>query len=120
MAYGIIKQLSSYTLHATESIVYTAPVSKSVEVATFWFHNTGSAVITAQMFFPFTGSTATVGLSGNIQRLSEGFSGSVTLEISPKVPFMLNSVTGSHGEKITMKASNSGSLNVIINGREEV
>lgn len=120
MAYGNIKQLASYTLHATESIVYSAPVSKSVEVATLWFHNTGSAIITAQIFFPFTGSTSTVDLSGNIQRLSEGFSGSATLEISPKVPFVLNSIIGSHGEKITMKASNSGSLNVVIYGREEV
>lgn len=119
MAYGNIKQLSSYTLHATESIVYTAPVSKSVEVSTMWFFNSGSANLAAQMYFPFTGSTATVGLSTTLQRLNETISSSAVLEISPKVPFMLNSVTGSHGEKITMKAANSASINVVIYGREE-
>lgn len=119
MAYSNLKQLTSYTLHATESIVYTAPVSKSVEVCTLWFFNSGSATLGTQVYFPFTGSSATVGLSSNVQRLSENISSSAVLEISPKVPFVLNSVTGSHGEKITMKASNSASINVVIYGREE-
>ena len=120
MAYGDIKQLASLRLHATESIVYSAPTSRSVELLTFWFHNSGSSTVNAQMFFPFVGSTATQGSSSAIQRFNENFTSSLSLEISPKVPFVLNSRSGSHSESITMKASVSESLNVIIYGREEI
>jgi hypothetical protein len=75
------------------------------------------------MWFPFTASVPTASFSASavIQRMSEGFSGSVTLEVSPKVPFILNS-SGStnYADKITMKASQTSSLNVIIFGREEI
>jgi len=107
MAYGNIKQLASQILHATESIVYTA------------LNYTGT-VQSVQMWFPFTASAATGSFSASfaIQRLSEGISGSSVLEIAPKTPFVLNSVTGSHSEKITMKASQTASINVVIYGRE--
>jgi hypothetical protein len=120
MAYGNIKQLASQILHATESIVYTAPTSKSVEVSDIWFFNYTGTVQSVQMWFPFTASAATGSFSASfaIQRLSEGISGSSVLEIAPKTPFVLNSVTGSHSEKITMKASQTASINVVIYGRE--
>jgi hypothetical protein len=120
MAYGDIKQLASLRLHETESIVYSAPTSRSVELLTFWFHNSSSLTVNAQMFFPYTSSTATQGSSSAIQRFNENFTSSLSLEISPKVPFVLNSRSGSHSESITMKASVSESLNVIIYGREQI
>jgi hypothetical protein len=43
------------------------------------------------------------------------------LEMSPKVPFVLNSSGSSaYSDKITMKASQSSSLNVIVYGREQI
>jgi hypothetical protein len=123
MAYSSIKQLASMTLHATESIVYSAPASRSVEIASMWFHNPTAAIVTAQMWFPFTASvpTASFSASNAIQRMSEGFSGSVSLEISPKVPFVLNSSgSGAFADKITMKCSQTSSLNVVIYGREDI
>lgn len=119
MAYGNIKKLASMTLHATESIVYAASASKVTEIATLWIHNraTGSASVTA--WFPFTASQATGSFAGSnsLQRFNETLSGSVTLEISPKVPFILD---GAANEKLTMKTNITGSVNVIIFGREEI
>lgn len=122
MAYSDIKQLASQILHATESIVYTAPTSKSAEIATMWFYNYTNTVQSVQMYFPFTATvpTASFSASFSLQRLSEGISGSSVLEISPKVPFVLNSVTGSHNEKITMKCSQTASINVVLYGREQI
>jgi hypothetical protein len=121
MAYTDIKQLASQILHATESIVYTAPTSKSAEIATMWFYNYTNTVQSVQMYFPFTATvpTASFSASFSLQRLSEGISGSAVLELAPKVPFVLNSVTGSHSEKITMKCSQTASINVVIYGREQ-
>lgn len=121
MAYGNIKQLANYTLHATESIVYSAPVSKSVEIATIWLHNSSTSNVNATMWFPFTATVPTGSFSASaaIQRLNEGISGSATLEISPKVPFVLNSSGTNYVDKITMRGGNSGSINVIIYGRED-
>jgi hypothetical protein len=121
--YTPIKQLASYTLHATESIVYAAPVSKSVEVSSFWFHNPMASVIGATVFFPVSAAqvTGSATSSLSLQRLSESFSGSYTLEIAPKVPFVLNSSgSNTYNDKISMKGSQSSSLNVIIYGREEI
>lgn len=117
--FGNLKQLASVTLHATESIVYTAPTNKIVEVATLWFHNPTAATQTAVVWFPFTASVPTGSFSASaaIQRLSEGLSGSVTLEVSPKVPFIINGTTS---DKITMRATQTSSINVAIYGREEV
>ena len=122
MAYGNIKQLASYTLHATESIVYTAPVSKSVEVASMWLHNRSATTMTVNMWFPYPYTTPTASFSASLDllRLSEGLSGSVSLEIAPKVPFVLNSAAGAFNDKITMKATQSSSVNVTIYGREDV
>jgi hypothetical protein len=121
MAYGNIKQLASYTLHATESIVYSAPISKSVEIATIWLHNSSTSNVSATMWFPFTATipTASFSASAVIQRLNETITGSATLEISPKVPFVLNSSGTNYVDKITMKAGATGSMNVIIYGRED-
>jgi len=121
MAYGNIKQLASYTLHATESIVYSAPISKSVEIATIWLHNSSTSNVSATMWFPFTATipTASFSASAVIQRLNESISGSATLEISPKVPFVLNSSGTNYVDKITMKGGATGSMNVIIYGRED-
>lgn len=119
--FGNIKKLASQVLHATESIVYTAPAAKITEVSTIWFHNRTS-VATPQVvtvWFPFTASAATASFSASadLQRLSEGFSGSATLEISPKIPFIID---GTNSEKITMRCTQTSSVNVIIYGREEV
>jgi hypothetical protein len=121
MAYTDIKQLASQILHATESIVYTAPTSKSVEIGNMWFYNYTGTVQSVQVYFPFTATVPTASFSASfaIQRLSEGISGSAVLELAPKVPFVLNSVTGSHSEKITMKCSQTASINVVIYGREQ-
>lgn len=120
MPYGDIKQLSSQILHATESIVYTAPVSKSVEIGSIWLFNYSSAVATAQMWFPFTATTPTGSFSASFSllRLSEGISGSSALEIAPKVPFVLNSTGTNYNDKITMRATQTSSINVVIYGRE--
>jgi hypothetical protein len=119
MPYGDIKQLASQILHATESIVYTAPVSKSVEIGSIWMFNYSGATATAQMWFPFTATTPTASFSASfaIQRLSEGISSSAALEVAPKIPFVLNSDTN-YSDKITMRATQTGSINVVIYGRE--
>jgi hypothetical protein len=119
MAYGNIKQLASQTLHATESIIYSAPVSKSAEIATLWFHNPTATPQGVIVWFPFTASQATGSFSASLslQRLNEAVSSSITMEISPKVPFVLD---GNLNEKITMKCTQSSSINVIMFGREEI
>lgn len=120
--YGSIKQLASYLAHATESVAYTAPVSKSVEIASFWIHNVTNNVVSALVYFPFSNTVPTASFSASlaIERLSEAFSGSVTMEISPKIPFLLNTAANSYNDKITIKASQSSSLAIAIYGREEV
>lgn len=119
--YGPIKQLASYTLHATESIVYTAPVSKSVEVSSFWFHNYVASTITVSSWWPFTAASVSATPTNSLERLSEGLASAATFEISPKVPFILNSSgSGAYNDKITMKGSQSSSVNVVIYGREEI
>lgn len=121
MAYGNIKQLASQTLHLTESIVYSAPTSKSVEIGSIWIHNPTSLNQTVAMWFPFTATIPTGSFSASLslQRLNELISSSVSLEIAPKIPWVLNSSGTNYVDKITMKASQTGSINVIIYGREE-
>jgi hypothetical protein len=114
MAYGNIKKLAYQMLHATESIIYSAPESKSVEIGTIWLHNTSTAAKSVTIWFPVTGSS---GSSSLLERFQEAFPAYISYEISPKVPFVLD---GNLSEKITMKAEQSGSVNVIIFGREEV
>jgi len=122
MPYGPLKRLTnSQFLHLTESIIYTASSSKLTEISTIWMHNS-SATLTVQnatLYFPVTASQVTGSFSASavLQRLNEGFSSSFTLEISPKVPFVLD---GALSEKITAKCSQTASVNIIIFGREEV
>ena len=122
MAYGTIKQLVNTTLHATESIVYTAPTSKSVEIGSIWMHNPTTSHQTATMWFPFTATQATgIFISSlTIQRLNEVISSSVSFEVAPKVPWVLNSSGTNYVDKITMKCTQTGSINVLIYGRVEV
>lgn len=116
ITYGSIKQLSSQLLHATESIVYTAGTGSS-EISSIWLHNVTGVPATVQAWWPFTATTPTASYSASIsiERLSEAISGSVTLEIAPKVPFFLQ---GSSNDKITMRATQTSSITVVIYGRE--
>jgi hypothetical protein len=122
MAYGDIKQLASITLHTSQSIVYSAPTSKSVEIGTIWVHNNTLLPQGINAFFPFTGSQATgsATASAELRRFSETISGSTTLEVSPKVPFVINSSGTNFADKIVMSSSQTASINVIIYGREQV
>ena len=117
ITYGSIKQLSSQLLHATESIVYTAPSTGSTEICTIWLHNSTAANNVVKVYFPFTATQPTGAFSSSLalERLSEFMTGSYTLEVSPKVPFVLNGATS---DKITMRSTFSGSVNVLIYGRE--
>ena len=120
--YGPLKRLTdSRFLHLTESIIYTASSSKLTEISTIWMHNPTSVVTVqnATLYFPVTASQVTGSFSASavLQRLNEGLSSSFTLEISPKVPFVLD---GALNEKITAKCSQTSSVNIIIFGREEV
>lgn len=116
LTYSKIKQLASFQLHATESVVYAAPTTESVEVGSFWFHNAEAGSVSATVYFPFTDTVPTASFSSSleIQRLSEQFVAGATLEISPKIPFILE---GSSSDKITMAASQSGSISCVIYGR---
>lgn len=116
VTYGSIKQLANTFLHATESVVYQTPASTYTEVSSLWVHNSSGDTLNAKAYWPQP-DTPTGSFSGSLEleRLSESFSGSATLEISPKVPFVLN---GNTNDSLTMVAANSGSLTVIVYGRE--
>jgi hypothetical protein len=119
--FGPLKRLSNQMLHLTESIIYTTSASKLTEVSCIWMHNPTvvATVQNATIWFPVTASQVTGSFSASaaLQRLNEGLSASFTLEISPKVPFVLD---GALSEKITAKCTQTSSINIIIFGREEV
>jgi hypothetical protein len=119
--FGNLKKLADQRLHATESIIYSAPSNKITEISTIWLHN-ASTLVTVQnatLWFPVTASqvTASFSASAGLQRFNEGLSGSYTIEVSPKVPFILD---GALLEKLTAKCTQTASVNIIIFGREEV
>lgn len=120
--YGPLKRLTdSRFLHLTESIIYTTSASKLTEISTIWMHNssTVATVQNATLFFPVTASQVTGSFSASavLQRLNEGFSSSFTLEVSPKVPFVLD---GALSEKITARCTQTSSISIVIFGRVEV
>jgi hypothetical protein len=106
MAFSNFRTLARGQLHATQSILYTGPsASKSTEVSTIWLHNGSGTPYSASLWLQ----------ESNLRHCHEVFSASVSFEISPKVPFIIQG-TGS----IYMVAQQSASINYIITGREEI
>lgn len=111
----ILKTLNNlnFQAHATASVVYTAPAG-GAEVATLWIHNqqpSAVADVGLELFWPVTASLGSD--SGSYRRLSETFKSGITLELSPKVPVILQS-----GQSIWARAQQSASINISLTGIE--
>jgi hypothetical protein len=115
MAYSNIKRLgaSNYIVHATASIAYTAPASGS-EVASLWLHNiTPATSCGVEVFLPLSSSIGAD--SASFRRISQTIGAGQSLEISQKVPFVLDG-----SDMIYMRAQFTGSINAIMYGRDNI
>lgn len=106
MAYGNLKILKQGQAPAVQAAIYTGNAGKNTEVCMFWLHNCGSGIQQAKVGFQEPVSASVI--------FNELININSTYEVSPKVPFVLSG-TGS----IYMTATNTGSLNYTIVGREE-
>lgn len=112
--FGNFKVLGQFFMPATESMMYAAPTNKQVEISSIWVHNTGTSTQTYKIFAP---ALATQTGSFVKERISESITGASCVEIAPKIPFILN---GTNSETINFLATVSGSISVLLTGREEV
>lgn len=84
--------------------VYTAPSATTAQVSMIWLNNKTGAL--RDIIMSYSGSSR--------QRIfSDSMVANKTFEISPKVPFVLQD-----GQKIELNASQTGSIDYVIIGRE--
>lgn len=117
MAYGPLKNLVGAatstsvgsTLATTATAVYTAPTSKSVEIASIILHNTGNTAQPVTLFVGDTGATA--------QILKVTLEANDTFEFAPKVPIVIQA--NATPQIVAGFTPSVSTVNIWLYGREE-
>jgi hypothetical protein len=118
MAYGPLKNLvgaatdssAATALATTATTVYTAPASKSVEIASVILHNTGTSSQTVTLFVGGTGATS--------QMLKLTLAANDTFEFAPKVPIVIQ--PNATPQVLAGSTTTGSTVNIWLYGREEV
>lgn len=99
--------LSQGQAHATQSAVFTGTAGKLYEIKTIWLHNAGTSTQQAKLMFQEPVSSSVF--------FNESLASNASLDVALSFPFTLTG-TGS----VYIKASDTGSLNYWVLGREQV
>lgn len=118
MGYGSLKNLvgaatnssGGSVLATTATAVYSAPVSKSVEVATIILHNRTSVAQSVALFVGGTGA--------NAQILKVALAANDTFEFAPKVPLVIQA--NASPQAVAASTTSASAVNIWLYGREEV